>query len=334
MQSKTYQMFNQVINESTQEIQEELKITKNELDCFKMECAELQRENEELKSTLNMYKMVPEVESLLTEENFKTMLPLFKLKSNNFSISGMHLADVPDWFKYLFHFYEDREKLFNLMDLFGVKYPTWAKNYKMPYDYSEEELGLFIKHIGDHYVCNSCIFKENTSFFWGTVKRHHGDTRGILNNGQYTEIPWQLTLSNPLWATDNLFSKILEVIKSKKSNSEYFFAIQTYIQITDAQAIEMMKLLPKNNLDDIHIEFLKNNKKLIKECPYFVENFKHNINDIPSSIFYYLNYPLENQKEYIRNLKDFEFRMKLIKRMDISDEEKIKFSMEFLGDVF
>lgn len=323
-------MFNKIIDEATKEINEELKTAHEQLEQSYDKNQELIKENNELKNTLSKYKLVSEVGNLITKENFEAMLPLFKLKHNDFQMNGMDIEDVPEWFLYLFHYYEDRDRLFNLMDHFGIKYPAWAKNYKMPYEYSEKELGEFVKY--DRYITNGCIFSSNIGFFWRNVKRCCCDTHKILTDKNSFEdaIPWQLILSNLLWTKDELFIKILENIKSKKHHSEYFFEIQNYIEISDSQINELIKLLPPDKLFSEHLNFIKRNQRLIKGNTYFAEKFRDKISDNTYSPFYYLIFPLEDQKNFIKGIKDVETIMKLINRMEITKEEKINFSMEFL----
>jgi hypothetical protein len=329
---KIDEMFSQVIAEATKELQHELDCKIQRLEESWDECSQLKQENKELKNILSKYEMAVEVEKLFTEDNFTKMLPFFKLKTNNFSMGGMDFERVPIWFKCLYAHYEDREKLFNLFDLFGIKYPFWAKSFKMPQDYSEKELHMFIDHIDRRYVCNGCCFDGNTGFYWRTVNANNGNNYEILNNKQNADIPWQLVLSNSLWTKEELFDKILRCLRLGHSNSSYFFNIQKYTEISDEQASEMIQQLPLFNVYDIHKEFIKRNMKLIKGNPDFAEKYKKNINDNHYSVFYFLNYPIEYQKEFIRNHKGYEPKFNLIKNMEIPNEEKIKFSMEFLGE--
>jgi hypothetical protein len=248
----------------------------------------------------------------------------------------MDSETIPNWFRWLFHYYEDREKLFVLMDLFNIIYPSWAKEYKMPYDYSEEELEIFINPKYDRHICNGEIFRNNIGFFWKNINCNNGDTYKILiNTKSFTDyIPWQLILSNSLWATDKLFGKILNAIKKNQPYSYYYFAIQDYIKISEGQAGEMAKLLPKGQWYDVHKKFVENNKNIIKENQFLANMFKDKICDNQYSTFHYLKFPIEIQKEFVRGYKGYYSKIELIKKMDISKEDKIKFAMEFTKQEF
>jgi len=58
------------------------------------------------------------------------------------------------------------------------------------------------------------------------------------------------------------------------------------------------------------------------------EHFQELINGDDYSTFYYLNYPLKMQKEYINKIRGYDSKFKLVSKMNINKAEKIKFLME------
>lgn len=326
------EMIDKIIVEATKEIQDELTNVNDELENLQTKYSKLQNENKKLKDIVSKYNCVSEITALFASENFNKMRPLFNLKHNDIPINGMHADEIPDWFKYVFHYYEDKDKLFNIMDLFNIKYPEWAKNYKMPYDYTEDELMIFIDPSYSRTVCNGCYFEDNIGFFWENIQYCHADTNKILTNKRsFTDyIPWQLVLSNPLWSTDILFNKILEAIYADRYTSWNFFTIQKYTKISNDQILELLKLIPTHNLYGVHKEFLKMNENIIRGNSIFADKFKDEICDNSYSIYYYLNYPIEDQKNYIKTKLDFDEQMTLINKMEITKEEKHKFAVELL----
>jgi hypothetical protein len=195
---KLNDIFEKILEESTKEIQDELINIKGQLEDITSKYYNVLSEKEKLQSIVNQNNAFLEFKSLINSDNFGSILNYFKLKYNNFEISGMDSETIPNWFRWLFHYYEDREKLFVLMDLFNIIYPSWAKEYKMPYDYSEEELEIFINPKYDRHICNGEIFRNNIGFFWKNINCNNGDTYKILiNTKSFTDyIPWQLILSN------------------------------------------------------------------------------------------------------------------------------------------
>lgn len=328
--SKINEFIEEEVNNRVSDIKIQLEDSEKKLIKTKNKLNKIEKENEKLnklKSQIEMFKVFKE---LIDENNFFNFASFVNLKSNNIGITGMESEDIPNWFKLLFKYYEDKEKLFILMDMFNIEYPSWAKEYKMPYDYNEEELLLFadLKKY-DRYVTNGCIFEGNIGFFWRNIRSNKGKTRDILTSKYAFDsaIPWQLILLNPLWTKENIFNKIIENLKKKQRDSYYFFVIQNYIKISDEQIKEMAKLLPKDNFYDVHKKFIEINKNILKIIPELAIKYKDKINDNHYSSFYYLNYPIENQIKFIKNYnqdRGIYKRFDLIKNMDITKEEKLK----------
>jgi len=333
--SKINEFIEEEISNRVSDIKIQLENSEKELIKTKKKLNKLENENEELKKIQSQIEMFKIFKGLVNKNNFSNFTSYLNLKSNGFGISGMDSETIPDWFKLLFRYYEDREKLFVLMDMFNIEYPIWAKDFKMPYDYNEEELLLFINSKHDKYITNGCIFEGNTGFFWRNVRANSGKTKDIINSKSSFEqaIPWQLILSNPLWLNENMFLKIIDVIKNKKySFGNYFYAIQDYIKISDEQIKEMAKLLPKDRLFDVHKKFIGTNKDIFKIVPNLAKGYFDKINDNQYSTFYYLNFPVKKQIEFIKNYNGgIHSKFDLVKKMDISKEEKVKLITEIAG---
>jgi hypothetical protein len=331
LNEKLNEWIEEEIERRCSDLKQEISEVKNKYLEINKLLEDLRKENSKLKQNTNQIEAFAIFKSLINDVNFGNILLHFNLKRNNYNINGMHSENIPSWFKFLFTYYEDKEKLFSIMDLFNFKYPNWAKNYKMPYEYNEEELELFIDPKYDRYICNGEIFNNNIGFFWENIQYNQGDTYKILTTKQSfsDDIPWQLVLSNPLWKEEKLFNKILNVLNKKQKDSHYYYAIQNYQTISEDQAKEMAKYLPKDKLYDIHKTFISNNKNIIKNNEWLAEHFKGLISNNQFSTFYYLNYPLQMQKDFIINCnKSYPSKFDLVNKMIINKEDKIKFLME------
>lgn len=243
------QLVEQEVESRHSELKAEMWEVTQKLMSTEKELNELKTLTLTLKDKSNQLEAFNTFKSLIKDVNFSNILLYFNLKKNNHTINGMNSDEIPSWFKLLFTYYEDREKLFTIMDLFDFKYPSWAKKYKMPYEYNEEELGLFINPKYRRSITNGQMFKENTGFFWRNIQENKGDTNKILT-AQITfadDIPWQLVLSNPLWKEDKMFNKILNALYKKENDSHFYFCIQDYQEISKEQVKEMSKYLPKQN---------------------------------------------------------------------------------------
>ena len=289
---------------------------------------ELVKERDELKKTHKQSEEFCVFKSQINDKNIENVVSFLNLKSIVVDFNGMDSERIPSWFKLITKYYPDRDKVFSLMDLFEIKYPDWAKSFKMPFDYGEEELDLIFSNIGQMYVCNSCIFDGNMGFFYGYYSRHKS-LAVLFEKESYVEIPWNLFLQNKLLATEKYFTKIIKSLKRKESRSEYFFKIQDYQEISPEQAEKMFEFLPMNNLYDIHKRFIELNRDIIKKKPELAITYKDKMNDNKYSSFYYLNFPVEMQKDFVRKWRvRYESKFDLVKNMDMSKQEKLDFLRE------
>ncbi len=295
----------------------------------------LQEENNKLKNLHSQIETFEMFKGLVNEDNFGKFLCHFDLEKDSIDFNGMDGENIPNWFKWLLIYYKSKEKLFRLMDLFNIKYPSIAKQIKIPYDYNEKELDIIFKKLHKMYVCNGCIFNGNIGFWNRELRYNQYDFYKLFEKASYVEIPWQLFLRNPLLLSEKYFDEILDAIKTKKSHSNYFYRLPEYQELSEEQFNKMAELLPKDTLFDDHKRFIELDKNIIKRNKSISEKFKDKINDNRFSTFYYLNYPVEMQKEYIRNYnKSYYAKIDLIKKMNITKEEKIEFLQEFVKEEF
>lgn len=324
-------IIKQEVNSRCVDIISELECKASKITELELSLTILKEKNKELEKTLKQINEFKIFKDLIDISNFPSFIELLKLKCNDFKISGMDSEKIPQWFKLLFRYYEDKERLFTLMDIFNIEYPNWAKDYKMPYDYNKEELAIFINPKYDRYITNGCIFENNIGFFWRNIYQNKGNTYGILTNRKSFEnyIPWQLVLSNPLWKEPDMFELILNALNKKYNNSHYYFRIQDYIEIPGDLSCKMAKYLPKGKLFDSHKVFIKNNPGLFINNIEIANKFKDQINDNQYSPFYYLYYPLDMQVDFIKkSTRSYQSKFDLVKKMSISKDEKIKLLSE------
>lgn len=100
--------------------------------------------------------------------------------------------------------------------------PTnFIKNFKIPYEWNEEELDLWFSRLYNNYVCNGCIFNDNLGFWYDHYRSANFNTEECIRS-QYNEIPWQLVMKNPLIQTDKYINMICEKLEKNEGNSYYF----------------------------------------------------------------------------------------------------------------
>ncbi|WP_165571668.1 hypothetical protein, partial [Cytobacillus praedii] len=202
---------------------------------------------------------------------------------------------------------------------------TWAKTFKLPIDYGEKELDLIFDRLGKMYVCNNEIFSNNMGFYWQYQSRFKGNLNELFNRESYVEIPWNLLLQNPLLTTEKYFNKIIDALSSKQSHSEYFFMIQNYQELNEDQINKMAEYLPTKNFYSYHNFFIEKNKVIFKQREDLAKLFKHKMTDYERSPFYYLNYPLEMQRDFVlgNSDRDNEYGFELVEKLNISNKEKL-----------
>lgn len=303
---------------------------KNQYDEYNQKYIKLHYDHKELEEKIGQSNEFEVFRSMINENNVGVLVGVLNLKTIDIDFSGMNSECIPNWFSLICRYYPDKERVFAIMDLFNIKYPSWAKLFKLPSDYNEEELDLVFERLGKMYVCNGCIFSGNMGFFYREIAPYKGDLKTLLTRSSYSEIPWNLLLKNPLLATDKYINKIIQALKNKSSHSQYFFAIQDYQELTPEQVLPLFEYFPTtDNLWDVHKKFIDKNKNIIKVIPEISELFKHKINDNQYSSFYFANYPVDMQKDFIKSLtKKYSSKIDLINKMSLTKKEKINFLNE------
>lgn len=314
------------IDKGVEQYKEDYEYTKEQLNIYKSRYGIA---SQEIKQLRQLYKQMDEFNTfkgLINKDNIEEVISRLQLNYIDINFNGMDSERIPVWFKLVCTYYNDKEKLFTLMDMFNIEYPHWAKSFKMPFDYNEEYLDLVFEHLGKMYVCNGEIFNNNMGFFFQYQNKYSGDLNSLFNSESYVEIPWNLLLQSPLLTTEKYFDKIIDALKNKRSHSEYFFKIQDYQELTDEQVNRMVEYLPIKNFYDYHRDFINHNKDIFKHRPDLAETFKDKISDNHYSTFYFLNYPIEMQKEFVKDHSDRynSYGFDLVKKMDIPEEEKLE----------
>jgi len=138
----------------------------------------------------------------------------------------------------IINYYSIKDKIIALLKSCNIDVPDKAYNFRLPLDWTEEELDIFFDTMANHYVCNGCIYSENIGF-WYRERLWDKPIENCRHN--YSEIPWQFVLRNPLLNSDKYVVKIAEAI-NKGGNGTYFAKIFDYQKLND----EYIKYLVNN----------------------------------------------------------------------------------------
>jgi hypothetical protein len=266
------------------------------------------------------------------------MISIFNLAENEFDYRERHNDKLPFWFELTYKHYPDREKLWDLFDFFEINYPKWLRTFKMPQDYTEEELLMFVDATDKHYIANGCNFSDNLKFFQESITRCQGDLPTLLTAKETfaSYVPWQFLFMNPLIKSERVFDRILSVIKAKKGQSEYYYRLHNYQKLSPPQMKELFLVMPSDERRQKGTEdFVRSMHHVIRDNPSIAHLYEDQMcNADTNSAFHYLNYPIDMQKKYIRSLNDqIGTRIMLINKMKISRDEKIAFIDELVRAV-
>lgn len=172
----------------------------------------------------------------VNEDNLTEFLTFIFTEVNN-NYGNNQTTKAPLWFYNAVRYWEQRELLFKIYDIVGIKYNKWILAAKMPYEWSEEQCELFIKHLGNHYVCNGAIYDNNLGFWLRNYQRRTVEENIKIN---CSEIPWQLVLKNPYWVSKKGFNSLINALKGKNSYRIYFSMLPKYQELTQEQLEEMI----------------------------------------------------------------------------------------------
>ena len=269
MESIIEKAINEEIEKRLTEFKLDYKNNKETIEKQENLITSLKDKNNQLELENDNLKQSTKIEGLFLE-NFNKQnigmlintLPYKKVESVN---SGMYVDELNPVFKLVFEYYNDKSEILAICDKFNIEYPKWFKDYKMPYDYDEKAVKLFIKHLGNAYVCNGCIYNENIGFFYNELRGQDGDEYKLIKH-QYHDIPWQLFLRNSLLQQESIWNEILEALKSHKEHAYYFYKLDKYQTLSEDKIVQLFNLAIKDRFEEAK-DFIKRHTELIHKYP-------------------------------------------------------------------
>lgn len=149
--------------------------------------------------------------------------------------------DCPLWLGAVTNFYSNRDVVIQFLRALEVKLPDNVESFRLPHEWTEEELDEVFNTMPKHIVCNSCTYGDNLRF-WAPNALY--PVQKLCNCGMYTEIPWQFLLRNPLLLQEKYLSKIGKMAfdQSSVNGWRYLSNIDKYLALTE----EHLKLILDN----------------------------------------------------------------------------------------
>ena len=148
--------------------------------------------------------------------------------------------ECPIWLGACTQFYSNRKEVVDILRALEIYVPENIDSFRLPHEWTTEELDIVFDTMNKHYVCNGCIYEDNLRFWKPNALDSVYDV--CYNSGTYTEIPWQFLLRNPNLLNEKYLKKIGKRAFEKYSHWEYFFKIQQYQELTP----EHIKLIITN----------------------------------------------------------------------------------------
>lgn len=282
----------QVIHESNSEIKSILN-----------ENAKLKKENNELQKSINditsqnndnnlfesiwgniknnLMKKVPSEEQFTKNNKIYDFLSLIYDKDYVEEVD----TNTPLWIGILTQWYSHKNEMIQIMDSLGISTPKNVSNFRLPIDWTEEELDIFFDTIHNHVNCNCRTYNGNLRF-WGDSSLQDVKTQC---NRSYSEIPWQYVLRNPRLKNEKYLAAIGKgAYSSKYSNYSKFFRIDTYQELNDEQIkviIDNMEYQMMHKSDEIdrfllkHINLISNENFLDKIYDRFSDSYSFECNN-------------------------------------------------------
>ena len=214
---------------------------KSEVDAIITRNAQLTEENEKLRKQSKSFENIA-IERTKSLNDFGTVLKMLKYLKNSLDDEKVYslfelmfekdfeenLYEVPLWLGILTQYYSHKDEAIEFLRLLDVKLPDKIENFRLPIDWTEQELDVFFDTMHNHVNCNCCVYAENLRF-WG--KHSLMSVEDQCKTTYYDEIPWQYVLRNPLLKKEKYLEQIgKHMISIHSSNWSKFSKIDEYLE--------------------------------------------------------------------------------------------------------
>jgi len=304
------------------EVKSMLRSYEDKLNMCRDENYKLKKEISELK---NVVKSVEDITFLLNYikneyTQFKNNLDRFLFIENImcyiFNIKGEYKPSTENAkleVLLAINYYKHKDTIINILKIINPDYCSnkisFITDFRMPYDYSKEEVMEYVKN--PSYNTNGCMF--GISIYW------------IELEAKKKNMPHDLIMKNPHILEDDVFNILINTINKHIHTSHYLFAVAKHNEnISDNQIKQLGECLIKVPASWFGYECVKQfirdnilnfNTKTLDYLYGFASN------DNQFKLFYWENFPVMYQMEYLKS-KSFE------KVFGILSDRSCKWSIE------
>lgn len=191
---------------------------KSEVDEIMVRNAQLTEENEELKKKSKSFENIA-IERTKSLNDSGTVLKMLKYLKSSLDDKKVYslfdlmfekdfvedLYEVPLWLGVLTQYYSHKDDAIEFLKILGIDLPNGVEKFRLPIDWTEQELDIFFDTMHNHVNCNGCVYASNLRF-WG--KNSLMSVKDQCKKTHYDEIPWQYVLRNPLLKKEKYLEQI------------------------------------------------------------------------------------------------------------------------------
>ena len=319
---------------------------KSEVDEIMTRNAQLTEENEKLRKQSKSFENIA-IERTKSLNDSGTVLKMLKYLKNSLDDEKVYslfdlmfekdfeedLYEVPLWLGILTQYYSHKDEAIEFLRLLDVKLPDKIENFRLPIDWTEQELDVFFDTMHNHVNCNGCVYEENLRF-WGKCSLISVEDQ--CKKTYYDEIPWQYVLRNPLLKKEKYLEQIgKHMISTISSNWSKFSKIDEYLElepkelkiIFDNLNYQLWANKDKNITNFIlrHIDLIDNENFLNK-----VYDFCHNSYDFTCK-YKILDMPFKYVKKWCSKHTNYAMNLLRDKKTEFTEEQRKELLAAILG---
>lgn len=207
-----------------------IEVRDNEIKQLKNRISELSKELEDAKSTANDDIILAKLGKILKEKINKDNIRKF--------IEFLYDRDDSEFCEHvcvelMCNYYSHKDDMLALIDFFNIPVISNIENFRLPIDYTEEEIAIIIKNVYSTSNCNGTYYKDNLKYAISSL------TKPIKSISSYDNIMWQYVLQNP-FVLNHLEEIAINLNRSKYS---IFAHLDKYQELTDDQIKILLKRL-------------------------------------------------------------------------------------------
>lgn len=311
---KIFEIIHDTVNEKCKDIQEMIAVKQDKINDQHNKIHELKNTIKELEEKLRVQSGVDEFAKLVNEDNIFNLinsLGIEKTNSENY-IRGMNSERMSDVTKLVLLYYDNRDLVFDILDLFNIYYPHSLKNLMLPRDYSKDEIETIIKNVDRKMInTNGCYFKDNFGFW---LSDSFGNREG--------RVPLQEVFKNP-HIKDCINIIIYRLKDDTYSYYSYLFEVTDYQDFSKDTILKLAKYLPENpdRFHSYHRQFIERHMKILFNNNEFCERYFDRAGNSKYGIFSIHNFNEEYQEKFIEKLP-LDTAIALINELSYDEKKK------------